>query len=130
MPRKCIIDECKKNVKWRVTCADVIHLCNDHAYLYAEDITKIVNNPCQTCVTEMPRRVREATFGPIVNGKRTRIYCKLHSPNHRSIKKKIVQHQKCIVPSCPVTASFNDGFHKKRVYCKSHRPTTKLSNNK
>ena len=78
MPRKCIIDECKKNVKWRVLGPDVIHLCNDHAYLYAEDVTKIVNNPCQTCVTETPRRVREATFGPIVNGKRTRIYCKLH----------------------------------------------------
>ena len=68
MPRKCIIDECTRNVKWRVNGPEIIHLCNDHAYLYAEDITKIVNNPCQTCLTDTPTRVKEATFGPIVHG--------------------------------------------------------------
>ena len=91
MTRLCFIKECKKQSKW-FSETPVWYLCSQHAELFHDfPLQKIVNNPCKTCLSEKSDCVTEATFGPLVNGKFTRMYCKKHVPSDKNIFKKTVK---------------------------------------
>jgi len=90
MPRYCNIKDCKKVSKWKSEgTIPTIHLCDTHSKAI-EEVTfiKIVNSPCRTCVAEKKQDIREASFGPIIKGKKKRWYCKQHIPIDRMIQKK------------------------------------------
>ena len=132
MPRKCTVEGCTKFAKWKEACSSVlkslsVYSCNEHVEcLRGVQMIRIVNSPCKTCIIENPLCVKEASFGPIIDGKRTRLYCKLHKPiDNRLIKKKIVKTRRCVFPKCSTTPSFTDGTNKSRIYCKEHRPKRK-----
>ena len=178
MPRKCTVKECKKYAKWKSTNEQnsneqnsneqnsneqnvqefVIYSCNEHMHcLQGITLVRVVSNPCKICTIETPNDITEATYGPIINGKRTRHYCKRHVPNHRkrSIKKKIVKTRRCVY--CYTTPSYTDDTThdnddnddgtthsdgtsttnsttnrtstRTRLFCSKHRPRPKINSN-
>ena len=131
MPKKCRIYECDKYAKWTIQdYYPIMHVCENHKYVYSQyKIQKIVNCQCKTCIIENPNEIKEATFGPIINGRHNRTYCKAHAPNNKLIKRKYVQDQKCIVSHCFITPSFHsdDDPLKRKLYCKLHKPKTKIN---
>ena len=160
MPRKCTVKECKKYAKWKSTNEQnvqefVIYSCNEHMHcLQGITLVRVVSNPCKICTIETPNDITEATYGPIINGKRTRHYCKRHVPIHRkrSIKKKIVKTRRCVY--CYTTPSYTDDTthdnddnddgtthsdgtsttnsttnRTSRLFCSKHRPRPKINSN-
>ena len=124
MPRYCNIKDCKKVSKWKSEgTIPTIHLCDTHSKAM-EEITfiKIVNSPCRTCVAEKKQDIREASYGPIIKGKKKRWYCKQHVPIDRMMQKKANNPRTCIFPDCYITANFKNPVTKKIEYCKTHVP--------
>ena len=124
MPKLCNIKNCSKRAKWKSeNTVPIVCLCEEHSHaLNTVSFVKIANCPCKTCVVENVRDVKEASFGPIIKGKRKRWYCKTHAPKSRLIKQKVVKERLCTFSDCFVTANFTDGKSKKIQYCKKHIP--------
>jgi hypothetical protein len=124
MPKLCNVEGCSKRAKWKSDrTVPVVCLCDEHSQgLKDLSFVKIVNCPCKTCISENERDVKEASFGPIIKGKRKRWYCKTHAPRSKSIKKKIVKERRCVFSDCFITANFMDGNSNKVQFCKKHIP--------
>ena len=124
MPNYCNIKECKKiSKKKSKDTIPTLYLCAAHSKLFEEiEFVKIVNTPCRTCITENNETIKEASFGPIVNGIKKRWYCKKHIPNDKLFQKKVTPPRLCIFPECYITANFKNPVTKKIQYCKAHIP--------
>ena len=124
MPRICNKEGCVNVAKW--ICVDIhpnVYVCNnDILDFHGKHLIKIVNNPCKICISEKIDRVKEATYGPLINGKLKRIYCKQHAPTNHLIKRKFVSRRVCQYPGCFTSPSFTNGIDLKRRYCKLHVP--------
>ena len=135
MPRKCQIQGCEKTAKLRSNDGDPIkYFCltsNDehNSSKTGLTFTKIVNCPCQTCVSLAVEDVKEATYGPIVNGKLKRMYCKHHISKNESaqIVPKIAIVRQCVFEGCQLQPSFCLPGETKRKFCKKHKPETAVN---
>ena len=84
--------------------------------------------PCQTWVSLAVEDEKEATYGPIVNGKLKRMYCKQHIIKDESVEivPKIAIVSQCIFEGCQLQPSFCLPGETKKKYCKLHKPKNAL----
>ena len=114
MPRTCQIKGCKKTAKLRSNTDPVKYFCktSDDEHNDSKQglsFTKLVNSPCQTCVSSGVEEIKEATYGPMVDGKLKRMFCKKHvtTDSSASIASKIVKVRRCEFEGCLLQPSFS-----------------------
>ena len=132
MPRTCNIEGCKKTAKLMSdNTKPVVYLCNlnDEAHNQRRDgltFKKLVNSPCITCVSSNQQDVKEATFGPIVQGKLKRMYCKAHSDTNASVVGKQIKIRQCEHAGCETQPSYCVPGETVRRFCKKHKPNNSI----
>ena len=129
MPRTCQIEGCKKTAKLRSNTDPVKYFCktSDDEHNNSKQglsFTKLVNSPCQTCVSSGVEDVKEATYGPLVDGKLKRMFCKKHvtTDSNAPIASKIAKVRQCEFEGCQLQPSFSLPGETKRKFCKLHKP--------
>ena len=133
MPRTCQIKGCKKTAKlMSENITPPLYLCQLKDDEHNErrlglTFKKLVNSPCITCVDLNEENVKEATFGPLIEGKLKRMYCKAHSNVHENItgKKSI---RRCEHDGCEIEPLFCAEGETTRKFCKKHKPNNAVHN--
>ena len=126
MPRTCQITGCIKTAKLVCdTTNPSTYMCqikdDEHDQKRLGLIfKKLVNSPCMTCISLNNENVKEATFGPIIDGKLKRMYCKEHCNNVNFVVKKSLR--RCEYSGCEVQPSFCAPGTTTRKFCKKHKP--------
>lgn len=135
MPRFCQIEGCKKTAKLKSTTDPVKYFCktsnDDHKNSKSGlSFTKIVNSPCQTCVSLDVEDIKEATYGPMVNGKLKRLFCKKHITKDSSdpIVSRTTKARQCAFEGCQLQPSFCLPGEAKRKFCQEHKPANAIRN--
>ena len=123
MPKTCKVVSCKRLAKWISSTNNKLYICDlldeEHiSFKSDETFIKLVNSPCTVC------KVKEATFGPVINGKVKRMYCKEHSMQKSDT---VIQHKKdvkrkCEVEGCIVEPSYCNPGETRRRWCNKHKP--------
>ena len=134
MPRTCNIKGCKKTAKLMcesTTPPTYLCLMKDEVHNQRKEgltFKKLVNCPCITCVNLNEQNVKEATFGPIVEGKLKRMYCKQHidKDGNTIVGKKAIR--RCEYEGCQIEPSFCLPGDTARKFCKKHKPNNALHN--
>ena len=125
MPRTCQIKGCKKTAKlMSENITPPLYLCQLKDDEHNErrlglTFKKLVNSPCITCVDLNEENVKEATFGPLLEGKLKRMYCKAHSNvlENMTGKKSI---RRCEHDGCEIEPRFlNDKMSSSIIKSKS-----------
>ena len=127
MPRTCNIKGCKKTAKLlceNTTPPTYLCLLNDEVHDQQREgliFTKLVNCPCITCVNLNQEHIKEATFGPVIEGKLKRMYCKVHSSTDGNmVGKKAIR--RCQYTGCEIQPSFCMPGETARKFCNKHKP--------
>ena len=122
MPRTCHVKGCKKTAK--LMCESTTpptYLCllkdDDHDQRRVGlTFKKLVNSPCITCVSSNQENVKEATFGPVVDGKLKRKYCKEHSDmDKNNIGKNVIR--RCEYIGCEIEPTYCRPGESARKFC-------------
>ena len=134
MPRTCQIEGCKKTAKLKSNSDPVKYFCktsdDDHSNgKTGLTFTKLVNSPCQTCVSLDAEDIKEATYGPMINGKLKRVFCKKHVTidSITPIASKVAKVRQCAFEGCQLQPSFCLPGETKRKFCKIHKPANTIS---
>ena len=133
MPRMCQIKGCKKTAKLKCDATTpTTYLCQVKDDAHEEkrnglSFQKLVNSPCNTCVSMDVENIKEATFGPMVDGKLKRMYCKEHSDMHENItgKKSL---RRCEHEGCETEPAFCAAGETVRKFCRKHKPDDAVHN--
>lgn len=136
MPRTCNIKGCKKTAKLMcesTTPPTYLCLLKDDAHDQRRDgltFKKLVNSPCITCVSSNQENVKEATFGPVVEGKLKRLYCKEHGDTYGNVNivGKQAKVRQCEHIGCEIQPSFCMPGETTRRFCNEHKPNNAVHN--
>lgn len=137
MPKTCKIAKCKRSAKLRCTTDLTKYFCNtdDEEHCFAKQglrFSKIVNCPCKDCLKDPAiveaDQVKEAKYGPVVDGRVKRVYCVSHCNKRNGEEDLDMRHdetgtkRKCEHAECRTEPTFALPGETKRRFCKKHKP--------